>query len=210
LGYTAGIQHWVTVPPADKVALKTSPSGGARHAVEVYTLAWGIKGLPKGLYHYVPDNHELELVRGRLDQRQVPIYLPFGDYWSAACAVVFFSAAYERELWRYPYSRAYRAPLVEAGHLCQTFCLMATSLNLAPFCAMGLADTAIERDLGIDGITESVLYAAGVGIRPNNVQWAPAPDGFEAPSVEPNPYLQNEPESGTRQTPTSRRPSKRS
>jgi len=199
LGYTAGIQHWVTVPPAARVALKTSPSGGARHAVEVYTLAWAIEGLPKGLYHYAPDTHELELLRDGLDQRQVPIYLPFGDYWSDACAVVFFSAAYERDLWRYPYSRAYRAPLIEAGHLCQTFCLMATSLNLAPFCAMALADTAIERDLGIDGISESVLYAAGVGVRPDGVQWAPAPDGFETPPCEPNPYLQDQPDTGGRE-----------
>jgi hypothetical protein len=31
---------------------------------------------------------------------------------------------------------------------------------------MALADSRIEKDLGIDGITESVLYAAGVGRRP--------------------------------------------
>jgi SagB-type dehydrogenase family enzyme len=209
LGYTAGIQHWVTVPPAAKVALKTSPSGGARHAVEVYTLAWAIGGLPKGLYHYAADTHELELLREGLDQRQVPIYLPFGDYWSDACAVVFFSAVYERDLWRYPYSRAYRAPFIEAGHLCQTFCLMATSLNLAPFCAMALADTAIERDLGIDGISESVLYAAGVGVKPDGVQWAPAPVGFETPLCEPNPHLQGQPANGAAQRAKSRQRPKR-
>jgi hypothetical protein len=28
---------------------------------------------------------------------------------------------------------------------------------------MALADTAIERALGIDGVSESVLYAAGAG-----------------------------------------------
>jgi hypothetical protein len=56
--------------------------------------------------------------------------------------------------------------LAEAGHLCQTFCLTATWLGLAPFCTMALADTAIERALGVDGINESVLYAAGAGRRP--------------------------------------------
>jgi hypothetical protein len=55
--------------------------------------------------------------------------------------------------------------LLDAGHLCQTFCLLATWLDLAPFCTMALADSAIERALGIDGISESVLYAAGVGTR---------------------------------------------
>ena len=57
-------------------------------------------------------------------------------------------------------------------------------------CAMALADTAIETDLRIDGVTESVLYAAGVGVRPDGIQWAPAPDGFAIPQVEPNPHLQ--------------------
>ena len=56
--------------------------------------------------------------------------------------------------------------LLEAGHVCQTFCLAATWLGLAPFCSMALADAAIEKALGLDGVSESVLYAAGVGRRP--------------------------------------------
>ena len=76
------------------------------------------------------------------------------------------TAVFPRVLWRYDYPRAYRAVLIEAGHLCQTFLLTATWLGLAPFCSMALADSRIERDLGVDGVTESVLYAAGVGTRP--------------------------------------------
>jgi SagB-type dehydrogenase family enzyme len=84
---------------------------------------------------------------------------------------------FTRQLWRYPYSRAYRAALIEAGHICQTFCLASTALGLAPFSVMALADSLIERDLGIDGITESVLYAAGVGRPPAGTSWAPRPRG---------------------------------
>ena len=80
-------------------------------------------------------------------------------------------------MWRYPYARAYRASLVEAGHVCQTFCLAATSLGLASFAVMGLADSVIERDLGIDGFGESILYAAGVGRPPAGTAWAPLPRG---------------------------------
>ena len=54
---------------------------------------------------------------------------------------------------------------------------LATWLGLAPFCLMGLADSRIEHDLGIDGITESVLYAAGVGHPPAGSSWAPLPRG---------------------------------
>ncbi len=48
-------------------------------------------------------------------------------------------------------ARATSAAFVEAGHLCQTFCLAATWLGLAPYCVMGLADSLIETDLGLDG-----------------------------------------------------------
>jgi hypothetical protein len=61
--------------------------------------------------------------------------------------------------------RAYRTVLLDAGHVCQTFCLVSTWLGLAPFCTMALRDTLIEKDLGLDGIAESVLYIAGVGLQ---------------------------------------------
>ena len=87
-----------------------------------------------------------------------------------------------RKLWRYDYARAYRSILAEAGHLAQTFCLVATRLGLAPFCSMALADSTIEKDLGIDGVSESVVYCAGVGTRPEGVAWAPWPDSDRVPA----------------------------
>ena len=73
------------------------------------------------------------------------------------------TAVFARAMWKYPHPRAYRVVLLDAGHLGQTFCLTATRLGLAPFSTAALADTLIERDLGIDGISESVIYVTGVG-----------------------------------------------
>jgi SagB-type dehydrogenase family enzyme len=189
LGLTAGIQYWIDVPGQGRIALKTAPSGGARHPVELYVLAWRIRGLRAGLYHYAADTHALEPIKSGLGSARIREYLPEGDYFRHACALIIFTAVYERDLWRYRYSRAYRAPLVEAGHLCQTFCLLATSHNLAPFCAMGLGDSNLEHDLGIDGVRESALYVAGVGIRPPATTWAPAPEGFRRPVITPNDFV---------------------
>ena len=80
-------------------------------------------------------------------------YVPGSEYFAKASAMVFFTSIFARILWRYPYARAYRAALIESGHVCQTFLLAATSLGLAPFSVMALADSVIERDLGIDGIS---------------------------------------------------------
>jgi SagB-type dehydrogenase family enzyme len=176
LGLTSGVQQWVT-SAGQKLALKTSPSGGARHSIETYVVVRDVAQVKPGVYHYAPDRHALEKIRGPVSLKRLRDYLPNSGYFATASAMVFFTTIFERILWRYPYSRAYRAALVEAGHLCQTFCLTATWLGLAPYCVMGLADSLIERDLGIDGIRESVLYCAGVGRPPAGSSWAPLPRG---------------------------------
>jgi SagB-type dehydrogenase family enzyme len=167
LGFSAGIQWWAK-GLGGELPLKTSPSGGARHPIECYVVARRVRGLAAGIYHYSSDRHELVRLRGRVTSARLRQYLPRSEYFAQASALVFFTAVFARQLWRYPYSRAYRAALIEAGHVCQTFLLTATALHLAPFSLMGLADTPIEQDLGIDGITESVLYVAGFGLPPGS------------------------------------------
>jgi SagB-type dehydrogenase family enzyme len=164
LALTFGVQNWLLLPGLGRSPLKTSPSGGARHPIEAYLLARHIDGLAPGLYHYVADQHQLELLRAH--RRPVTYYLPTQTWFNGAAAVILMTAVFPRVQWRYKFARAYRVVLAESGHFCQTFCLTATWLGLAPFCSMALADSRIERDLGIDGVTESVLYAAGVGTRP--------------------------------------------
>jgi SagB-type dehydrogenase family enzyme len=185
LGLTAGIQQWVEADAFD-IPLKTSPSGGGRHSVECYVVARAVRGLKQGIYYYAPDTHALKRIRGPVPAARLRAYVPGSEYFAKASAMLFFTSVFERLLWRYPYARAYRAALIESGHLCQTFCLTATRLGLAPFCVMALADSLIEQDLGIDGIRESVLYAAGVGRPPRGTAWAPAPTG-KAPPLRLNP-----------------------
>jgi SagB-type dehydrogenase family enzyme len=162
-------------PSGGRIVLGTSPSPGARHALEAYVLARNVGGLPPGLYHYAADRHHLERLSRGATRRQLAAYLPTQEWYGAAAALVLITAVFPRVWARYDYPRAYRAVLIEAGHFCQTFLLTATWLGLAPFCSMALADSRIESDLGVDGVTESVLYAAGVGVRPPGMEWAPAP-----------------------------------
>ena len=171
LAFSVGVQQWASAE-AGEVPLKTSPSGGARHPIECYVVGRAVAGLKPGIFHYRADRHLLERIGGKVPLDRMRAYVPHSGYFAKASAMVFFTAVFERQLWRYPYARAYRAALIEAGHVCQTFLLMATSLGLAPYCVMGLADTMVEQDLGIDGITESVLYCAGVGRPPRGTRWA--------------------------------------
>ena len=178
LRLTWGVQRSGVASDRARIVLKTSPSAGACHPGEVYLLAIRVDGLRAGLYHYESDRHRLVLIRQSATARDIARYLPGQPWYRRAPALFLMTAVFEREQWRYPTPRAYRAVLLDAGHLCQTFCLTASWLKLAPFCSMALADSAIERDLGIDGISEGVLYAAGVGCRPPG-GWRPGVPGLE-------------------------------
>ena len=185
LWLTGGVQRWV-VTELGTFALKTSPSGGSLHPIELYLLARTVDGLDPGVYHYGCADHRLRRITAHAVPPAITTYLPAQPWFEGAGAVVFLVAHFERSLWRYASPRAYRAPLVEAGHLAQTFCLHATELGLAPFVTMALADDAIEREVQADGITRAVLYATGVGLRPDGAAWAPVPAGSAIPVCEVN------------------------
>ncbi len=164
LYYTWGVTGRVPAPPLGRLPLKTSPSGGARHPGEVYLLALRVSGLARGLYHYDAERHSLERLRKGAVRSQASRYCANQSFADGAAALFLMTAVLPRTMWKYRFARAYRVVLLDAGHLCQTFCLTATWLGLAPFCTAALKDSLIERDLGIDGVTEVILYAAGVGL----------------------------------------------
>ena len=163
LSYTWGVQGQFATP-LGALFHKTSPSAGARHPVEAYVLSLRVDGLPQGLYHYNCVKHRLELLRRVSAAEKAVRYCAGQAFAGKAAALCVMTAVFPRSMWKYRFSRAYRVVLLDAGHLCQTFCLTATWLGLAPFCTAALDDSLIERDLGIDGVTESALYVAGVGM----------------------------------------------
>jgi SagB-type dehydrogenase family enzyme len=158
-----GVQGWMQIPEGGRLARKTSPSGGALHPAEAYLFAGNVSGIPPGIYHYDAIDNVLQEIRQGVSSAELQKLLA-GQWWFRdAALVVFLTAIFRRTQWKYDHPRAYRAVLAEAGHLCQTFCLTATWLGLAPFCTMAFADTLIERTLRVDGISESVIYAMGAG-----------------------------------------------
>ena len=172
LELTFGIQGWVNVPELGRAAMKTSPSGGDLHPIEAYVLAQHVKGLKSGIYHYNAARHELEWLRGEIPRPTLERSLGSQWWFARGAFLVLMTAVFARTQWKYDFPRAYRVVLAEAGHLCQTFCLTATWLGLAPFCTMAQTDTKWEEWLGIDGVKESIIYVAGAGTRPADMRGA--------------------------------------
>jgi SagB-type dehydrogenase family enzyme len=161
---TWGVQGYFQSDVFGKLPYKTSPSGGARHPGEVYLMALRVEGLERGMYHYQARDNRLARLPGRATPRMASAYCADQPYCAKAAALFIMTAVFARTMWKYGRARAYRVVLLETGHLCQTFCLSATRLGLAPFSTAALKDSLIEKDLGLDGISESVLYVAGVGL----------------------------------------------
>lgn len=165
-----GVKGYFYAPGFGKLLRKTSPSAGARHPGEVYLMALRIKNLSPGLYHYHPSRHRLKTISTGASRDQAWQYCAEQTFVKNAAALFLMTAVFPRTMWKYHRPRAYRAVLLDAGHLCQTFYLVATWLGLAPFCTAALKDTLIEKHLGIDGIRESVLYVAGIGMPATSVR----------------------------------------
>ena len=144
-------------------ALRTVPSGGARHAFETYLCIRSVDGIEPGYYHYLPQYHELERIREADDLQGFIGTSSAGQSWTRpASAVFYWSFVPCRAEWRYG-MYAHRIALVDAGYISQNLYLACTALHLGT-CAIG----AIQEDIcnekfGLDGEEEFIMLMQTVG-----------------------------------------------
>jgi putative peptide maturation dehydrogenase len=146
---------------------KTSPSGGSLHPVEAYVLVQRVEGLKPGAYHYHPAAHALEPIRdipaGQM--RDTALDCVAGQDWFVdAPLLVMLVARFRRNFWKYRnHAKAYRALLLDAGHLSQSFYLLASEAGLPAFVTAAVNDLDIEALFGLDPMQEGVLAVCGCG-----------------------------------------------
>lgn len=165
--YTWGRISYYDTHEFGKLLHKTSPSAGARHPIETYAIINNVDGIEPGVYHYAVRSHSLEMLKPG-DFREKCVALTAGHSWTRnASALFIMTAVVARTAWKYRTPRVYRAFLLDAGHLSQSFLLVATALGLRAFCIGIVSDNLIEKELSLDGISETALFVVGVG-RPVN------------------------------------------
>jgi len=161
---TWGRTGWLDGGPMGHLATKTSPSAGALHPIECYVMAWNVRGLRAGLYHYDVAADALARLRSG-DLRATAVKAASGQRWVGRAAFLcVMTAVFERTLWKYDLENAYRLLWLDAGHLAQTFCLLATSRGLGSFTTAAIQDTFLERLIGLDGVKEFPVYLCGAGV----------------------------------------------
>lgn len=143
-------------------ARRSSPSGGGLNACEGFLQVQHVAGLKPGIYAYHPTEHALSFVNP----------LPFEPLGHLLCGQhfinnlpvgLFITSRFDKLWWKYEHSRAYRMAYVEAGHISQTFQLVATSLGLNTWLTGALTDDQVEALLGLVDSPEQPLFFVGCG-----------------------------------------------
>jgi len=152
----------------DEVGLKrTSPSGGSLHPIEVYPVVRRVEGLSPGLYHYLGGEHALEQIAA-LDEGSARALVEGGTagqwYFADADVAFVMAARFRRSYRKYRrHPKIYRATLLDAGHLSQTFYLLCTELGLGPWVTVALDEGVLERALDLEPLDEGVVAVCGCG-----------------------------------------------
>jgi len=161
---TFGRLGWLDGGPYGKLLHRAAPSGGARHVVECYLMILNVQGLRRGLYHYSVRHNALVSLPNDVSRERVARFTKGQRGFADASALFLMTAVFGRSQWKYRDPRAYRVLLLDLGHICQNLLLVAASLGAGAFCTAAFDDDAIDRYLGLDGVSEGVMYVAGIGL----------------------------------------------
>ena len=142
---------------------KTAPSAGATYPLEVYVVVkeGGVEELEPGIYHYLPKDHEIELIKkGDFSDQLTKASL--GQEWVKDAAInLVITAIYERTTGRYG-ERGIRYVHMEVGHVGENVYLQCESLGLGCVVIGAFYDDEVKKILGVD---EAPLYIIPVGFR---------------------------------------------
>jgi SagB-type dehydrogenase family enzyme len=152
---------WAAQGITDTLGRRTAPSAGALYPLEIYVVANKVQDLSAGVYHYVPEKHQivrvlegdirLELYAAALVQHSV----------EDGAVVFIFTAVYERTTVKYG-DRGIRYVHLEAGHAAQNLCLQATAMDLGAVTIGAFSDEQVAEVLNLPE-DEQPLYLIPVG-----------------------------------------------
>lgn len=144
---------------------RTVPSAGARHALESYLLVNNVEGLERGLYRYLALSHRLQELN---TDPELPLRVTdacLNQQFILKSGVMFlWTAVPYRMTWRYS-ERGYRELHKDAGHVCQNLYLAAEAVGCGVCALAAYDDDTMHSLLGIDGISQFLIYCATVGKR---------------------------------------------
>jgi len=148
---------------------KSNPSGGSLHPLEAYLLVRRVENLEPGLYHYHVTDHALEpvaMLQPAETEAHARRFVANQDFFSDAPVQIALVARFRRTFWKYRnHPKAYRAIVLEAGHVSQNLYLAATELGLGAYVTAAINEIDIEKAFALDTLQESPIAVCGFGAR---------------------------------------------
>lgn len=157
-----GLTRLDRLPDSLTALFRTVPSAGALYPLELYLSLENVEGMPDGLHHYNVREHSLEQLKDKAAATEVHSALLTEPFIRHANLVFYLAAVFKRTQKKYG-PRGYRYILLEAGHVAQNICLLATEQGLGSLCMGGFMDAKLNRLLGLSGDEEAVVYSVAVG-----------------------------------------------
>ena len=152
---------WSAQGITNERGFRTAPSAGATFPLEMFVMVNNVEGLDKGIYHYHPEGHVLELMRTNDVSEALFRACLSQSMILDGGAVLVFAAVYERTTARYG-DRGERYILNEIGHASQNVHLQAAALDLGTVVIGAYQDDDVEDILSL-GEPYRVLYLMPVG-----------------------------------------------
>lgn len=139
---------------------RSAPSAGATYPLEIYIVVGNVKDLEQGIYHYIPEGHQIELLYLG-DYRKELQEASLNQEWVGNAPVdIVFTAIYSRTTARYG-DRGIRYVHLETGHAAENVYLQAVSLNLGTVVVGAFDDRQIKEILNLT--SEEPVYIMPVG-----------------------------------------------
>lgn len=146
------------------VTYRTVPASGGIHPFETYLVVNRVKGIPEGLYRYLPLEHKLLYMK--------PISSEWLEQLGHACrgqefvtkgAVVFiWTAIPYRTEWRYA-NEAHKSIAQASGHVCQNLYMASEAIGAGTCAIAAYAQREMDTLIDVDGEQEFTVYIAPVG-----------------------------------------------
>lgn len=156
---------WAAQGITDKrYGFRTAPSAGATYPLEIYIVVKknGVEGLLEGIYHYLPREHVLELVKNGDYSRELMDACLDQEWVGDAAINIVITAIYERTTYRYGERGRIRYVHMEVGHVGQNIYLQCVSLGLGCVVIGAFYDGEIKKILEVD---EEPLYVIPIGVK---------------------------------------------
>ncbi|MBF4624858.1 SagB/ThcOx family dehydrogenase [Clavibacter sp. VKM Ac-2872] len=165
------------------------PSAGGLYPLDLHVVVRAAEGVAAGIHQLDPLEEALVDVSGldragRLARFRRAAPRAMAPLAEQAAVTIVITGSFERSRTKYGL-RGYRLTLLEAGHVAQNALLVATALGLPSIGWVGFVDHELDAVLGLDGVTQSSLYAVSLGGRPDPGGTAP-PGGLAPAAAHPD------------------------